>query len=283
MKPYIELTKPRITWLILLSTAVGYWFGASDPAVNSRLLYVLLGTGLMASGTAALNQWAERRTDALMHRTRWRPLPSGRIKPGYALAWGSTLAAGGAAVLAAGVNALAALLGVLTLGIYLVLYTPLKSRTPHATTVGALAGAIPPLIGYAGSAGRLGAEAWLLAAILFVWQFPHFYAIGWLYREDYARAGIRMLPVVDKSGERTARQIVVALLVLLPLSVGPGLLSMTGTLYVIGALAASLAFLYPGLRIAAQRTAQRARGVLIASVIYLPVLYGLMLADRAGW
>jgi len=282
MKPYIELTKPRITWLILMSTGIGYFYGWNGGWNILVLLHTLVGTGLIASGTAALNQWMERGADAKMDRTKGRPLPSGRITPGRALLWGATLSVLGFTELVFGVNLLAGLLGLFTLLTYLCVYTPLKKRSPHSTTVGAIPGAMPPLIGYAASAGTLGPEAWVLYAILFIWQFPHFYAIAWMYRDDYARAGIRMKPVVEPDGVSTARHILITAALLIPVSLIPAWLEMAGSLYLIGALAIGLYFLYSGVRIAADRSVLRARGVLMASVAYLPLLFGLMLLDRPG-
>lgn len=283
MKEYIQLTKPRITWLILMSTAVGFFFGA--PAGEWAwwaVLHTMLGTGLIASGTAALNQWWEREADARMERTRKRPLPSGRIGSRGALAFGVALSAAGFADLWLGTTPLAALLGLFTLSTYLFVYTPLKQRTPHSTTVGAIPGAMPPVIGYAAAGGALDAQAATLFAILFLWQFPHFYSIAWLYREDYSRAGIRMLPVVDPSGERTARQILLTSLVLIPVSLLPRFLGMTGNFYLAGAMLLGLTYFYYGVRISRERTLYRARAVLLTSIVYLPLLYGLLLADRPG-
>ncbi len=281
MKHYIELTKPRITWLILMSTGVGFFFGARIAGFTwPALIHALVGTALMASGTATLNEWYEREADAKMRRTRMRPIPSGRIEPRRALAFGIALSVAGFLDLLLGANRTAALCGFITLAVYLFLYTPLKKRTPHATTIGAFPGAMPPLIGFAAAAGTLTAEAWVLFAILFLWQFPHFLSIAWMYREDYGRAGIVMLPVIEPDGKATARQIVLASLLLIPVSIAPSYLSMAGRIYLFGALAMGTAFLYAGLRVAFDRTALRARKVLLASVAYLPVLYGLMLLDR---
>jgi heme o synthase len=278
---YVELTKPTITWLILGSTAVGYYFGLANGAPRWLVLFhTLLGTGLLASGTATLNEWYEREADAKMRRTEARPIPSGRVRPGQALAFGIVLSALGFADLALAVNLLAAMWGLATLATYLLLYTPLKQRTRHATTIGAFPGAMPPLIGFAAASGGLSAQAWVLFAILFLWQFPHFLAIAWMYREDYGRAGIVMLPVVEPDGKSTARQIVFASLLLIPASLAPGFLHMTGTVYLVGALGLGMAFLAAGLRVAFERTRLRARQVLLASVVYLPSLYGLMLLDR---
>ena len=218
MGEYIELTKPRITWLILMSTGVGYFFGARSGWHWVTLLHTMFGTGLIASGTAALNQWYERDADSKMRRTMARPLPSGRISTGRALWFASVLSALGFLELAVAVNLLSALLGLFTLVSYLFVYTPLKQRSPHSTTIGAIPGAMPPLIGYAAASDNLSWEAWVLFAILFLWQFPHFYAIAWMYREDYERAGIRMLPVVEPDGQSTAHHILLYMLLLLPIS-----------------------------------------------------------------
>ncbi|HWQ53812.1 MAG TPA: heme o synthase [Bryobacteraceae bacterium] len=282
VRDYVELTKPRITWLILMSTGIGYWFGTGAGLNWVALFHTVLGTGLLASGTAALNQWYEREADRKMRRTAARPLPSGRISARGALLFGLGLSAAGFADLWLGTNLLAALIGAFTLASYLCLYTPLKQRTWLSTTVGAIPGAMPPLIGYAAARGTVTAEGWVLAAILFLWQFPHFYAIAWMYREDYARAGIRMLPVVEPDGRSTARQIVLYGAVLIPVSLLPAVLGMSGTVYLAGALAAGLWFLYSGVQVARERTVLRARGVLMVSVLYLPLLYGLMLLDRPG-
>jgi heme o synthase len=282
MKSYIELTKPRITWLILASTGIGYFFGWNGEWDIVALINTLVGTGLIASGTAALNQWMERDADALMNRTKQRPLPSGRLTPNQALICGVSLAIVGFVQLAVGVNLLTGLLGLFTLVTYLAVYTPLKKKSPHSTTIGAIPGAMPPLIGYAASAGTLGAEAWVLYAILFIWQFPHFYAIAWMYRDDYARAGIRMKPVVEPDGVSTARHILLTSLLLIPVSLLPVMYSMTGTIYLMGAVLSGLYILYAGFRVFADRTATRARGVLLASVVYLPVLFVLMILDRPG-
>jgi heme o synthase len=282
MKDYLALTKPRITWLILMSTGVGYFFGAKNGWHLLTLLHTIIGTGLIASGTAALNQWYERVADSKMKRTQARPLPAGRLDARKALVFAIVISAAGFAELSFGVNALTALLGLFTLLSYLFIYTPLKQRSPHSTTIGAIPGAMPPLIGFAAASGTLTWEAWVLFAILFLWQFPHFYAIAWMYREDYERAGIRMLPVVEPDGESTARRILIYSLILIPISLVPKFLAMTGNIYLFGALALGLFFFYAGLRVSMDRTRQRARAVLLASVIYLPVLYGLMLLDRSA-
>lgn len=289
-RDYIELTKPRITWLILMSTAIGYCAGLPHADWRElighldfwQLFHTVLGTGLIASGTAALNQWYERDADRCMRRTAGRPLPSGRISTSGAMWFGIALSVSGFVELWAGVNLLAALLGAFTLGCYLFLYTPMKQKTWLSTTVGAIPGAMPPMIGYAAATGTITGEAWILFAILFLWQFPHFYAIAWMYRDDYARAGIRMLPVVEPDGRSTSRQIVIYGLALIPVSIVPTLAGMSGYIYGFGALLLGLWFLWSGVRVALDRSTMRARGVLMASVLYLPLIYGLMLIDRPG-
>ncbi len=286
MRDYIELTKPRITWLILMSTGIGYFFGLPSHAWRDinwlLLLHTILGTGLIASGTAALNQWYEREADRKMRRTADRPCLPGRLSAGRALAFGIVLSVAGFVELWLGVNLLSGLIGAFTLASYLFLYTPMKQRTWWSTTVGAIPGAMPPMIGYAAAAGAITRESWVLFAILFLWQFPHFYSIAWMYKEDYARAGIQMLPVVDPDCRSTARQIVLYGIALIPVSLVPGMLGMTGRIYFVGALILGLVYLYSGVRVALERTLVRARAVLLTSVFYLPLIYGLMLLDRPG-
>ena len=287
VKDYLALTKPRITWFILMSAAIGYVFGLERDTFEwltwrswQPFVLTILGTALLSSGTAALNQWFERESDFKMHRTAGRPLPGGRLTANAALLFGAGLAVAGFALLTLTVNLLAGLLGLFTLVSYLFIYTPLKQRSSLATVIGALPGAMPPMIGYAASSGKLTAEAWALFAILFFWQFPHFLAIAWMYREDYSRAGILMLPVVEPDGRSTSRQIVIYASTLIPVSLFPTLLGMTGRIYLVGALLLGCWFLYSGVRVALDRTTLRARRVLLVSVIYLPLIYGLMLIDR---
>ena len=279
MRAYLELTKPSITWLILMSTGIGYWFGLLPGWSVPNLIHTLLGTALLASGTAVLNQWYERDVDALMRRTRGRPLPTGRVLPGRALAFGVVLSAAGFFDLWLAVNPLAALLGLFTLASYLLLYTPLKRRSPACTTVGAFSGAMPPLIGYAAAAGHLNAQAWILYGILFLWQFPHFLSIAWIYREDYRRGGIVMLPAVRPDGVETARRILIASLLLIPLSLAPGFVGMAGSLYQAVALGLGLVYFGASLRLARVRSMPRARQLLLASVVYLPLLYAVAVLD----
>jgi len=291
MRDYIELTKPRITWLILMSTGIGYFFGLPSAPTwweflkgihLLSLLHTIIGTGLIASGTAALNQWYEREADCKMRRTAQRPLPSGKMSAPSALAFGIALSVAGFLELWLGVNLLSGLIGAFTLASYLFLYTPMKQRTWWSTTVGAIPGAMPPVIGYVAASGALTRESWVLFAILFLWQFPHFYSIAWMYKEDYARAGIQMLPVVEPDCRSTARQIVLYGIALIPVSLVPSMLGMSGRIYLVGALLLGLWFLYSGVRVAVERTILRARAVLITSVLYLPLIYGLMLLDRPG-
>jgi protoheme IX farnesyltransferase len=280
MKPYLALTKPRITWLILMSTGLGYCFGHPGPLHLWLLLNTLLGTALLASGTATLNQWYERDADARMRRTSARPLPSGQVSPRNALLFGIALVALGEVELALAAGALTAWLGFATVASYLLLYTPLKQRTWLSTAVGAFPGAMPPLIGFAAARGALTLEAWVLFAIIFLWQFPHFYAIAWMYREDYARAGIRMLPVVEPDGISTARHIVAFALLLVPVSLLPGFLHMTGNAYLAAALVLGAWMLRFAVKVMRDRSIANARLVLRASVVYLPLLYLVLVLDR---
>ena len=285
IRDYIELTKPRITALIAATTAVGFFFGWNRNIPSSRYellvaLHTLAGTALLASGTAALNQWWERDADARMKRTAGRPIPSRRIRASRALVFGVLISAIGFGELFFLVNILSACLGLFTLLTYLFVYTPMKRRSWLSTAVGAVPGAMPPLIGFAGASGALRMEAWALAVILFLWQFPHFYAIAWMYREDYANAGMPMLPVVEPDGRSTAKLMVIFTAALIAGSILPWLLNMSGWLYGAGALALGLWFLRRTDLLAVDRTRVRARSVLLASVAYLPLLYGLMVLDN---
>jgi len=285
-RDYLTLTKPRVTWLIAVTTAAGFFFGAkAGPwawATVLQFLNTLVGTALVASATAVLNEWYERESDGKMRRTSARPLPAGRIEPVRALWFGIALAIVGSAELAWGANVVAMIIADGTLASYLFLYTPLKRQTWLCTTAAAFAGAMPPLIGYAAASGSLNAEAGALAAILFVWQFPHSLAIAWMYRDDYARAGIQMLPVIEPDGRSTARHIVAFASTLIPVSLFPVALGMTGRIYFVGALILGGCFLYYGIRVALERTTFRARQVLLASVVYLPLIMGMLVLDRPG-
>ena len=277
---YFELTKPSVVWLIVMSTAVGFYLGSSGSLSLLLLAHTLLATALLAGGTGALNQWAERDLDALMRRTEQRPLPAGRMRPGPALAFGIVITLIGVVYLAIAVNLLSAALGLLTTVSYLLLYTPLKTKTPFSTFVGSFPGAMPPLIGWAAARNDLSAGGWALFAVLFLWQFPHFYSIAWMYREDYARAGIKMLPVVEPDGVSTGRQIVCYAAALLPVSLAPVVLGMAGTAYFAGAVLCGLGYLYFGVLAARVKTTLQARRLLQASVIYLPLIYSLLVLDK---
>ena len=280
LRDYLELTKPRITVLILICTAVGYWFGCGNSFHLWTLVHALIGTALLASGTSALNQWYEVDSDAKMRRTRMRPIPAGRMKRSHGFVFGVLLAAAGFAELRYGTNWLAAGLGLFTLLSYLCVYTPLKQRSSACTIVGAIPGAMPPVIGYAAAGHGIDAGAVALFLILFVWQFPHFDAIAWMYRDDYARGGIRMLPVTEPDGESTARRIVACSLLLIPTSLVPPFLGMTGALYAATAIAAGLGVLYFGARLGTEKSLPRARALLLATVFYLPALLSVMVLDR---
>ena len=277
---YWALTKPEVNVLVLASTLAGFYLGSRGPLSGLRLAHTLLGTLLVASGTATLNQFIEREYDARMRRTANRPLPAGRLAPSWALGFGVLLSAAGALDLALAVNALSSLLALFTLGSYLAFYTPLKRRTPLCTLVGAFPGAMPPLIGWAAARGSLGREAWVLYAVLFLWQFPHFLGIAWMYREDYARAGYIMLPPKDVDGRFTGREIFVFTLALLPVSLIPVFLNQAGAIYCLGASLVGLAFLFCGARLAHSRSNALARRLVLASVIYLPLLFALMMVDK---
>jgi protoheme IX farnesyltransferase len=276
-----ELTKPKITLLVAVTTAAGFLLGAQGGAVAPLLLLnALAGTALVASGAAALNQVLERDTDARMRRTAGRPLPAGRLHPDLALAWGVGLVLAGLAYLAVGVNLLTALVGAVSAALYVFAYTPLKRVSSLATLVGAVPGALPPVMGWTAVRDNLEPGAWALFGILFLWQLPHFLSIAWLYRDDYAQGGFPMLSVADPDGRRTARQAVLYGAALVPVSLLPSVLGLTGTAYFVGALALSLAFLGCSVAFAAARTQVRARRLLLASVLYLPAILLVMLIDR---
>jgi protoheme IX farnesyltransferase len=280
LQAYFQLTKPRIVLLIIISTAVGYCYGNIAVLNFVTLLHTLLGTALMAAGSAVLNQWYERDIDAQMERTRIRPLPAGIVPAHRALAFGLVLCIAGVLELWAFTTHLAAYLGLMTIIGYLFAYTPLKRKSPICTTVGALPGAIPPLIGFAAARGHLNLEAWALFSVLFLWQFPHFHAIAWIYRKDYERAGIKMLAAVRPYGMALTLEILCALFLLFPFSLAPTFLNMTGKVYFFAALALDLAFFYFGVQLARERNVKRARILLLASVIYIPLLFAFLVFDN---
>jgi heme o synthase len=277
---YAELTKPRITFLIVLTSAAGYALASPTRVNYVGLVSALFGIALLSSGIATLNQYLERDLDALMRRTADRPLPSGKLLPWEALLFGVGLTVAAQIYLAVFVNPLSALLGLTVIAGYLFGYTPLKTKTSLSTMVGAFPGAVPPLIGWTAATGELSLEAWVLFAILFLWQFPHFLAIAWMYREDYARAGILMLPVVEPDGRVTSQQIVIYTLMLIPVSLLPTALGLSGKIYLYGAAMLGIVFLYSSVRAAFSQSRQQARRLLLASVLYLPLLFILMVLDR---
>jgi protoheme IX farnesyltransferase len=277
---YLELTKPRITFLIVLTSAAGFGLASRGSVNYVGLTSALFGIALLSSGIATLNQYMERDLDGLMRRTAGRPLPSGKLLPWEAMAFGVGLTVAAEIYLLVFVNPLSALLGLTVIAGYLFGYTPLKTRTSLSTLVGAFPGAVPPLIGWTAARGELSIEGWVLFAILFLWQFPHFLAIAWMYREDYSRAGILMLPVVEPDGRVTAQQIVVYTLMLIPVSLLPTILGMSGKVYFYGAIILGLLFLYSSVRAAFSLSRQQARRLLLASVLYLPLLFILMVLNK---
>lgn len=276
-----ELFKARLTSLVVLTTLAGFGMGADGTIGDWVLLHALTGTGLVACGAAALNQWWERDYDALMRRTRHRPLPAGDLRPATVLRVGVVMALVGLTQLALLVNTLTAGLAAIALGSYLFVYTPLKRLTPLNTVIGAIPGALPPLMGLTAARGEITAGGLVLFAIQFFWQLPHFLAIAWFYREDYARGGYQMLPVLDPAGARTARQALGHTLALLPVSLLPALLGMAGWAYLAGALVLGMGFTWFALQFARDPRAERARQMYIASLLYLPLLLGLMALGRS--
>jgi protoheme IX farnesyltransferase len=279
---YVVLTKPDVTFLVVITTVAGFYLGSTGPMEWARLMNTLCGTLLVAGGTAALNQYIERQMDSMMRRTAARPLPLGILQPKEALLFGVATVIAGTIWLALAVNALAAFLALVTSVSYLGAYTPLKTRTTLATAVGAIPGALPPLIGWAAASGTLSTGAWILFAILFFWQFPHFMAIAWMYREDYGRAGILMLPVVDRSGDRTFRLIIATSAILIPVSVLPSVLGMATISYFYGALILGLLLLLVSYWANRVRTNVRAKWLMHATVAHIPLLLGWMILDKVS-
>src|SRR5271168_4589423 len=277
---YVTLTKPDVSFLVLMTTAAGYYMGVRGPVNWLHMLHTVFGTMMIAAGTAALNHYIERDSDRYMRRTAARPLPSGLLQPREALFFGLALCVAGALDLFFSAGILASGLGVATSVSYLLAYTPLKRKTVWATFVGAFPGAIPPMIGWVAATGSLDRGAWLLFAILFLWQFPHFHAIAWMYREDYARAGILMLPVVDRQGTRTFRQIILTAAALVAVSLLPALMGIAGVLYFFGALVTSTALVQVCLWAASTKTNVRAKWLMHATVLHIPLLLGLMIYDK---
>ena len=277
----LELAKPRITALVTLTTAAG--FAVATPYGEfpwGLFTHAVVGTALVAAGSAALNQLVERELDARMRRTAQRPLPAGRRAPWVAAVWGALLGVAGTLQLALFVNTLTAVVAAATLVSYVAVYTPMKTRTAFATIVGAVPGAAPPVIGWTAATGELGLGAWLLFALLFLWQLPHFLSIAWLYREDYRRAGMHMLTIDDPDSRRTARQTVVWALALLPVSLMPGAVGLGGGLYLAGAAACGVAFAGAAVAFARAPRVDSARRLLLVSVFYLPAVLGALVADH---
>lgn len=277
---YVALIKPDVLLLVLITTAAGYYMGARGPIHWLKLVYAVFGTGFIAAGTGALNHYIERDSDRCMRRTASRPLPSGVLQPWQALIFGLASCFGGALFSYLTAGWLAATVGSAACATYLLGYTPLKKRTIWATFVGAFPGAAPPMIGWVAARGSLDRGAWLLFAILFLWQFPHFHSIAWIYREDYARAGILMLPVVDREGKRTFRQILGTAVALIGVSLLPSLMGLAGTLYFFGALVLCVLLLQVCWWAASSKTNVRAKWLMHATVLHLPLLFGLMICDK---
>ncbi len=280
LSDYWVLTKPEVNFLVVMSTLAGFYVALRGALDIPLLLNTLLGTLLVASGTGTLNQYIERNSDGSMRRTARRPLPAGRIRAVEALVFGVLLAIGGGLLLWVEVNPLASVLALLTLSTYLLIYTPLKKKTALCTLIGAFPGAMPPLIGWAAARGSLNAESLVLYSILFLWQFPHFLAIAWMYREDYSRAGLRMLPPEDPDGRLTSRQIIAFLVALVLVSMVPTLIGQVGKVYLFGTVVLGSYFLLHGARLARNRTNVLARRLVLASVLYLPLVFGLMMFDK---
>ena len=280
LSAYVNLAKPDVTFLVIMTTVAGFYAGSRGPLDWALLAHTVLGTTMVAVGTAALNHFAERESDKHMRRTASRPLPSGVIEPAQAFWFGAALIMAGTVYLGLFSTFLAGLLALLTSALYLGVYTPLKTKTSFATLIGAIPGALPPLIGWAAAHGSLSLGGWILFAILFFWQFPHFLAIAWMYREDYARAGIQMLPVVAPSGDRTYRQIIGTAAVLVPVSLLPSVVGITGVGYFFGALILGLGLFQMCLWADRTRTNARAKWLMHATVIYIPLLLGFMIVDR---
>lgn len=278
---YVTLAKPRLNLLVVASTMVGYVMGGGPVSDVPLMALTFIGTALVASGASAFNQVFERAADAQMRRTRMRPMADGRLNPFEGLMFAALTSTAGLALLAAGVNVLSACVAGATLITYAAVYTPLKPVTSFATVIGAIPGALPPVIGWAAAQDRLAPGAWILFGIMFLWQLPHFLAIAWMYREDYARAGFPMLPVIDPDGRSTARQSVVYAAALLPMSLTPTLAGLTTTTYFAGALVLTLLFIALATRFAMTRSMQDARRLFFGSITYLPLLWLLMIAGRA--
>jgi protoheme IX farnesyltransferase len=277
---YTELTKPRIAFMLVLTSAAGFYLGSHDSFRLEHFLYSMLGIALLAFGVATLNQYIERQLDAKMERTAGRPLPTGRLTHVEALIFGIVLTVAAEIVLYFAINALTAILGLVVIVGYVFVYTPLKTRTSVSTAIGAIPGAMPPLMGWTAATNEITIGAWILFAILFLWQFPHFLSIAWMYREQYQRAGILMLPVVEPAGNLTARQIVLFTLMLIPVSFAPFFFAMSGLVYLLAAILLGGIFLAASIQVARTKSNQSARRLLLTSVLYLPLLLLFMSLDK---
>ncbi len=277
---YLELTKPRIAFMLVLTSAASFYLGAAKGFDVMLFVNSMIGIALLAFGVATLNQVWERKTDALMERTARRPLPTQKLSAAEALAFGVSLCLVAEIYLAFLVNGLTAILGLIVIVGYVLLYTPLKTRTSASTAIGAIPGAMPPLMGWTASANEISLGAWALFALLFLWQFPHFLAIAWMYKEQYAKAGILMLPVIEPEGKITARQIVVFTVILLPVSLAPFFLGFAGLIYLVGASLLGLWFLAASIKTARAKTVEQARKLLLVSVLYLPLIFALMVFNH---
>jgi protoheme IX farnesyltransferase len=277
---FADLVKARLTTLVLLTTLVGFYVGEHGALDFALMFNALAATALVAAGASALNQLLEREYDAKMRRTQNRPLPSGRLQPTTVTIFGGVSSVAGLIYLALAVNLLTSVLGAVTLVSYLFIYTPLKRLTWLNTAIGAIPGALPPLMGWTAARNELNGEGWALFAILFFWQLPHFFAIAWMYRDEYAKAGFKMLPNVDPGGSRTAQQAVSSTLALLAVSLCPFAFKMTGTMYLAGAIILGAGFLWRAIQFSRQLTLTRARQLFFASIIYLPLLLALMVWDK---
>lgn len=281
-RDYWQLTKPGVTLMVVISTLSGFYLGTRGSIQWMLLLHTLLGSWLVAGGTNALNQLIEKDLDALMKRTRNRPLPSGRLTSLEVACFAMIIALAGIAYLVVATNLLTGLLAALTMVSYVLVYTPMKRKTHLSTLVGAIPGALPAMGGWTAVRGEVTIEAWALFAILFFWQLPHFLAIAWLYREDYARGGFPVLPVVQPDGTNTGMHIIGNTLALLSVSLLPTMLGLTGPVYFFGAFFLGLVFLAYGIQVAVNKTNRYARRLLLASIAYLPILYALMFIDKTS-
>jgi heme o synthase len=281
IRDLVELVKARLTLLVLLTTAVGFYLGADSPINFAALLHTVFGTAAAAAGAAALNQWWEYKLDALMRRTRLRPVPAGRMQPRDAVVLGAALSIFGVAYLAFVCNALSAALAAITIIIYIFAYTPLKRVSTFNTALGAVPGALPPMIGWAAARGTLNAGAWMLFAILFFWQLPHFFAIAWMYRDDYARAGFQMISSDDRTGERSASQSVFFCMLLFIVAGLPAFLGIATVFYLLAELVLGGVFIAVAMRFLKTRATSDARRLFITSIIYLPLLLGALVLGKA--